>query len=163
MVVCRYPPPTLAADHARALAGLALTGAPFLLPGLSAWVAVPLAGASALFLMFAARTLRRQFTTYVLDDNGLTARGPLGRRVEWRELSRLRLRFYPTRRDRRDDGQDGWMVLTLTTPTASLSVDSTLEPFDPVVERALEAARRHGLALDPTTIDNLYALGFDPG
>lgn len=153
----RYPAAALAGDYARATAGLAMSALPLLLLDLSAWVALPLGAAAVLFAAYAARTALRQTTRIVLDGDGVRAEGLLGGAVRWDALTGLRLRYYATRRDR----SDGWLAMTLT-GGGRVRVDSTLEGFDALAERAAEAARRNGLPLDRATQDNLLALGIDP-
>lgn len=152
----RYPAAALAGDYARAAAGLAMSGLPLLLLDLSAWVALPLAAAAVLFAVFAARTALRQVTRIVLDEDGVRAEGPFGGAVRWTDLRGLRLRYYATRRDR----ADGWLVMTLT-GGGRVRVDSTLDGFDALAERAADAAGRNGIALDRATEDNLLALGIE--
>lgn len=154
----RTPPAALAGDYARAAAGLAMSGLPLLLLDLSAWVAVPLALAAVLFAAFAARTAQRHLTRIVVDDDGVRAEGPLGGAVRWDALSGLRLRYYATRRDR----TDGWLVLTLSGGGGRVRVESTLDGFDALAERAAQTARRNAVPLDRATQDNLLALGIEP-
>lgn len=156
----RTPSAGLMGDYARAAAGLAMTGVPLLLLDLAAWVAVPLGLAAMLFAAFAARTAQRHMTRIVVDDDGVRAEGPLGGAVRWDALSGLRLRYYATRRDR----TDGWLVLTLTgggRGGGRVRVESTLDGFDALAERAAEAARHNAVPLDRATQDNLLALGID--
>ena len=153
----RTSPAALTGDYARAAAGLAMTALPPLLLDLNAWIAVPLGLAAALFAAFAARTVQRHMTRIVMDEDGVRAEGPLGGAVRWDALSGLRLRYYATRRDR----TDGWLVLTLTDGGGRVRVESTLDGFDALAERAAEAARRNAVPLDRATQDNLLALGID--
>ena len=157
MTILRYPPAALAGDYARAAAGLAMTLPPLLLLDLAAWAGVPLGLAALLFAAYAARTAQRHATRVVMDEDGVRAEGPFGGAVRWDALSGLRLRYYATRRDR----TDGWLVLALI-GGGRVRVDSTLDGFDALAERAAEAARRNGLALDRTTQENLLALGMEP-
>ncbi|WP_448191726.1 hypothetical protein [Azospirillum sp. sgz301742] len=155
-LILRYPPAGLMGDYARAAAGLAMTVSPLLLLTLTVWIAVPLGLAAILFAAFAARTAQRHVTRVVVDEDGVRAEGPLGGAVRWDALSGLRLRYYATRRDR----TDGWLVLTLT-GGGRVRVESTLDGFDALAERAAEAARRNAVPLDRATQDNLLALGID--
>jgi len=154
----RYPRATLAGDYARAAAGLALTVLPLALLDLAAWAAVPLGLAALLFAAHALRTAQRQLTRIVVDADGVRAEGPCGGAVRWEALSGLRLRYYAARRDR----ADGWLVMTLSGGRDRLRVESTLEGFDALAERAAGAARRNAVPLDRATEDNLLALGIDP-
>ncbi len=77
--------------------------------------------------------------------------------IPWHGLSGLKLRFYSTQRSR----EQGWLQMTLIAGDATLRIDSTLEDFDTVARRAADAARANGVALEPTTIGNLDALGLN--
>ena len=70
----------------------------------------------------------------------------------------LSLRYYTTRRDK----LDGWMLLKLKGNESVLTLDSSLDGFDDIVLRALEAARANGVALTAATLANLPALGIEP-
>lgn len=155
----RYPPASLAGDYARAAVGLALTALPLALLNVVVWIAVPMAAAAVLFATFAARTARRHLSRLEVDGTAIVQSGPVGRiALPWDTVRRVDLRYYSTRHDR----GDGWMQLTLVGPGGRLTVDSTLDGFDRVAERAAGAAHRNGVALSPVTIDNLLALGIDP-
>lgn len=156
--VLRYPSGVLIGDYARAAAGLALTVAPLALVNVSPWIGAPLALSALLFAAFAARTAQRQLTRVTMDEEGVRAEGPLGATIRWNELTGLRLRYYTTRRDR----TDGWMQASLHGTSGRIRLDSTLDGFDAVIERAALASRRNGLNLSKTTLDNLLALGIDP-
>jgi hypothetical protein len=155
----RYPPGPLVGDYARAAAGLVLTGLPPLLLPLSLWVALPLAVAAGLFVLFAARTAQRHVTVIEMDDNGIHAHGPLGGSISWEHLAQVRLNYYSTRRDR----GLGWMQLGLkgTGAGESVRLESTLDGFDEIAERVAEVARRRGIGMTDTTVSNFAALGID--
>ena len=108
-----------------------------------------------LFALFGARGFLRHRMRIRLSDEGLAVEGLRPRRLAWDGLARCALGYYSTRRNRRD----GWMQLTLRTPSRSLRVDSQIEGFETIVRRAAGAARARGLSLDPVTIENLRALG----
>ncbi len=156
--VLRYPPAVLRADCLRGAAGLALTVPPLALMEVAFWVGVGLGLAGVLFAVFVLRAVVRHVWPVRLDGEGVWTEGPLGVRVRWAELRRLSLRYYATRRDR----TDGWMQLTIGGARGRLTVESTLDGFDDVVERAVQAARRNRVPLSDSTVGNLLALGLDP-
>ncbi|MEO3435454.1 hypothetical protein [Inquilinus sp. CAU 1745] len=160
MPVHIYSRDSLRADYLRAAAGLLLTALPLILVR-PHWIVGLLLGAMALlFLLFLLRTAQRQVTTMHVDDNGIRAEGPMGKAVAWADLSDLRLRYFSTRRDK----QKGWMHLTLKGAGKTLKVESSIAGFEDIVDRAVDAAKAKGLRLEPTTLNNLAALGFDaPG
>ena len=116
-----------------------------------AWV---LAAAAALFLVYFGRTVCRQLTHIEIDEAGIRASGPLGAVIRWENLRSLQLDYYSTRADR----EGGWMQLKLRDARRTIRIDSELEGFAAVVDRAARAAAQRGLALDAATLSNLQAL-----
>jgi hypothetical protein len=155
MAAYRYPVGAVAADYARGLGGIALTGGPLLLmtpSGALAWV---LAACMALFLVYFVRAVVRHLTRIELTGTGIAARGPFGGAVPWDELRSMKLSYYTTRSDR----TGGWMQLDLSTGAGSVSVDSRLEGFAEVAGTAAREAQRRRCPLDQATLLNLKALG----
>jgi hypothetical protein len=152
----RYPSQTLWADYIRASCGALLCGVPLLLIDVNRWLAFFLAGGFMLFGLFLVRTALRHRTRYLLGDDTLCADGPAGGIVEWRRLDRLKLSYFSTKRDR----SDGWMQLAVgSTGGRTVKIDSSLEGFHDVVERAAHAAGETGLTLSEATRANLKAMG----
>ena len=152
----RYPRETLWADYVRAGAGVALCGAPLLTLDVNRWLAVMLAAGFVLFGVFLVRTAMRQHTRYVLGPDTLCADGPGGTLVEWSRLDRLKLSYYSTKRDR----TSGWMQLSVgSTGARAVKVDSALEGFHDIVERAARAAEQNKLELNLSTRANLKSMG----
>jgi hypothetical protein len=86
----------------------------------------------------------------------LCADGPVGGQVDWSRLERLKLSYYSTRRDR----TSGWMQLAVGSAGGRIvKVDSSLEGFYDIVERAAQAAEAAGLQLGPATLVNLRSMG----
>jgi len=152
----RYPRQTLWADYLRAGTGALLCGLPLVLIDLNGWVAAILAAGFGLFAVFFARTALRQRTRYVLGPDTLCADGPAGTLVEWNRLDRMKLSYFSTKRDR----SDGWMQLAVGSAGGRLvKVDSALDGFYDIVERAARAAEGLGLELSPATRVNLRSMG----
>lgn len=170
-----YPIGTLYSDYLRVTVGIALTVGPLLLLDLAPAVAWLLAGLAVLFVWFGARTARRHLSAIELSPQAIAIRGPLGGRLAWDELERMKLAYYaprgrinarrrdrPEARHERDEGQRGWLQLTLRGSRGRrIRVESTLDGFDQVMRRALAAVGHRQLSLDPTTTANLAALGLD--
>jgi hypothetical protein len=157
----RYPWRALALDYAGSAAGLACSLGLVGFVRLAAPVAWVLTAAAALFLVYFARTVCRQLTHIELDEAGIRARGPasglLSAAIRWEDLRSLRLDYYSTRADR----EGGWMQLKLGDAQRTgqtIRIDSDLDGFAQVVERAARAAAERGLALEPSTLANLQAL-----
>ena len=159
MNVYRYPPNTLIGDYLRAAAGLGV--------GLGVLVYVPtglavtavFGSVAALFGAFGARTLHRQVTKVAVTDEEV-ARAAFGTRVlPWRDLEKVKLRYYGTRRQQR--GAGGFMQLTLKGAGTNLVFESNLQGFDYIVWRTARAVRQNRISLDPTSAGNMLALGVD--
>ena len=154
----RYPMRALGRDYAGAAAGLGLSAGLIVFVRLAAPVAWLLAGSAALFLVYFARTVCRQLTRIELDETGIRAVGPAvvtsGAAIRWDDLRALRLDYYSTRADR----EGGWMQLKLGDGQRTIRIDSDLEGFALVAERAAREAARLDLALEPGTVNNLLAL-----
>jgi len=158
MLACRYPPRALVLDYAGALTGFCIAGglAAFTRPAAPvAWV---LGGAALLFLVYLVRTVCRQLTHIELDESGIRAVGPAGiasgAAIRWGDLRVLRLDYYSTRADR----EGGWMELRLGDGQRTIRIESGLEGFARIADRAAVEAGRLGLALDAATVNNLLAL-----
>ncbi|MDI1284125.1 MAG: hypothetical protein PSV46_07000 [Reyranella sp.] len=152
----RYPRETLWADYLRAAAGVVLCGAPLLLLDVNRWLAVILAAGFVLFALFLVRTALRHQTRYVLGPDTLCADGPAGTLVEWARLDRLKLSYFSTKRDR----TGGWMQLSIgSTGGRRVKVDSSLDGFHDIVERAARAAEVGGVDLSESTRANLRSMG----
>ena len=92
----------------------------------------------------------------MLGPDTLCADGPAGGLVEWSRIDRLKLSYFSTKRDR----SGGWMQLTVGSAGGrAVKIDSSLDGFHDVVERAAYAAREVGLALSEATRANLRAMG----
>ncbi len=152
----RYPRQTLWADYIRATAGVVLCGAPLVALDVNRWMAMLLAAGFLLFIVFLARTALRQRTRYVLAADTLCADGPAGTLVEWNRLDRLKLSYYSTKRDR----SDGWMQLAVGSAGGrTIKIDSALDGFYDIVERAAAAAEANKVELGTATRANLKSMG----
>ena len=144
----RYPSQTLWADYFRAGAGALLCGLPLVSIEINNWVAGILGAGFVLFAAFFARTALRHATRYVLGPDTLCADGPGGTLVEWNRLDRMKLSYFSTKRDR----TGGWMQLSIgSTGSRTLRVDSALDGFYDIVERAAQATETARLPLSVAT------------
>jgi hypothetical protein len=149
-----YPKSALFADYARAAAGLIFVGLVILLP-LHWAVAVAFVTIAALLASLGVRTAIRHASRIELSDDGIALRGPIDRVIAWSELNGLALRYFSMRRDRKH----GWMELRLQGGGRRLGIESQIQGFNEIVERAADAAGKRGLALDAATETNLAAMG----
>lgn len=150
-----YPTPAMVGDYARAAAGLVPTVAILAMMPIGMVSGVVLGGFGLLFAVFGIRTALRHGTRVEMSEEALCASGLLPTSILWRELDRMKLSYYSTRRDRRA----GWMQLELRCGRSRVCVDSRIEGFTELVRASARAARTRGLALDAATVANLEALG----
>jgi hypothetical protein len=155
-----YPRSAMIGDYLRAAAGFVPIAVILMIAPVGTGADLILGGLAALFLLFGIRTALRHGTRVGMTETGLSASGPLGASIRWAELDGIKLAYYSTRRDRRD----GWMQLELRAGTARLRLDSRIEGFPKLAERAARAAEMRGLELSAATAANLEALGIgSPG
>jgi hypothetical protein len=160
MSVHRYQPRAVYGDFARAGIGFAISFGAVAVTGFTGFTAWLFGVCAAIFLLFGLRTALRAITNYELTDTGLTrfyatGFGRTERALAWQGLKKLRLRFFPAKRDR----SQGWMEMTLAGEGARMRLDSTLGDFDAIVRAAVGAAERRRLDLSESTLSNLAALG----
>jgi len=153
-----YPAQAMLGDYARAAAGLFPSIAMLAIMPVSVAGATVLGGFAALFAVFGIRTVFRHASRLELTEGGLRSSGLLRTSVSLRELDRIKLAYYSTRRD----GQGGWMQLELRSGSSKLRLDSRLEGFTKVVEASAARAEARGLRFGPATGANLRALGIEP-
>jgi hypothetical protein len=150
-----YPAMAMAGDYLRAAAGLVpcllllLSVSPLSVGG------VILSGLTAIFGAFALRTVLRHGTRIEAGNEGMRSAGAWRRAIVWSELDRMKLGYYSTRRDRRA----GWMQLDLGAGKTRIKLDSRIDGFDDLVQRAALVAAERRLELSPATVSNLQALG----
>lgn len=154
-----YPTPAMLGDYARAAAGLFPIFAIVAIAPVGAVEATVLGGFAALFAVFGIRTALRHGSRLELTDGLLRASGLVRTSVSLRELDRLKLAYYSTRRD----GRDGWMQLELRSGSSTLRLDSRVEGFSKLVEASARAAEARGLLLNAATLANLQALRIELG
>lgn len=153
----RYPLAKLTPDYLRAGIGIAVVGLPLATMELPGVVSAVLACLLVLFLAFALQNLLQHFCRVEMSETSLVMR-PWGTRIDWRELTRLRLAWFTVRRG----GKQGWMELKMRAGRARVRLDSRLDGFDEVARRAVAAAQERELDLDPVTLANLRTLDLVP-
>lgn len=154
MSVHRYPPQTLVGDYMRAGGGLLLTAAPLLWFGPGFVVGLGLFLIASVCLFFVVRTVERNRAIVSVDDDAIVLTSFFRAEVRWADLARLNLAYYALKRDK----QDGWMELTLRDAKSTITLDSRLEGFFGIVQRAARIARERQIPLNQITLSNLKAL-----
>ena len=157
ITVMRYPQGAVIADYIRALAGMVMALGPLAVFNVGSVMVYILAGLGALFIFFGFRTVLRHLTKVEVSAEGIRIAGPVGRAIRWRDLDGMSLRYYTTRRDK----LGGWMLLKIKGKGSVVTLDSTIDGFDDIVVRALDAVRDNGVALEESTLANLPAMGID--
>jgi hypothetical protein len=150
-----YPTSAMVGDYLRAAAGLAPTVMILSTVSVGSVAGLVLGGFAAIFGAFAIRTALRHATGLEVSEAELRVTGLRPATLPWRELDRMKLAYYSTRRDRKS----GWMQLELKAGGARLSIDSRLDGFDRLVRQAATAASQRDVELSEATAANLQALG----
>lgn len=132
-----------------------MSGAVLALAPTVLYVVVLFGGLTGVFLLYTIRTALRHRLRIAADAEGMNIKGARVRSVKWAEVEAVRLRYYSTRRSRKD----GWMTLKLKAGGRWVEINSHLEGFETLARLVAEAANRRGLPLDPTTRGNLSAMG----
>lgn len=161
-MLLRYDRASLKADLWRAAVGLLLTAGPLIAFRPHPIVAAALTLFAILFAIYGARAFHRLDLAFEVTDETLRVRHRWTPEraivVPWAELTGLDLAFYAPRRKR---PQDGWMEMKLRAGRRTVRVESTLDDFDELAERAAAAARARGLRLSEPTVANLTNMGID--
>jgi hypothetical protein len=156
--VLRYSFAALRADYLRAGIGLALTLGPMLFIPVESPALYILGPAALLFLIFGLRTWQHHATRVEFDDTGISLFSLRRVSLGWNDLRAVKLSYYSTRADR----TGGWMQLTLKGEgPRTIRLESSLDGFDRVAQRAAAAVRHNGIELTPATQSNFSMLGID--
>ncbi len=169
MTLLHYPASRLWPDYLRSGLGLLACLGLLLFAAPQSVIFALLTGLSLLFVWLGAITLWRQQIEIELDPSGIASHNRWGferRRtvMPWSDITGIGLRFYSTRRDR----SEGWLQLTIEGHRAEghrarLRVDSNLSGFPHLVQQALAAADRNGIAVSASTRANATRLLTDAG
>lgn len=157
MTTHRYDRTGLYLDDLRAVAGLAIFGAPLVFLKPVPWVAVALGAGTAVFVLFAIRCAIRHRTTVEVSETDITLAAMTATRLDWNAIDRVVLKHYSPRRRR---GQ-GWMQLTLSATGRKIVIESGLNGFDAILRHAASIIRRNGVDVSITTRANFKALNIN--
>ena len=116
------------------------------------------AAGALLFLGFFLRTAQRHLTTFRFSNDAFQAKGPFGKSISLPAVIDIRLRYFSTRKDR--TGESGWFELTIRDPKSKISVDSTINGFDQIMQNCLGIIHQNKLTPSETTIENFSSAGF---
>ncbi len=165
----------LVGDYIRAVVGMAICAAPFLLVEPAPIVADVLYILIAIFFLLLVNTAHRHITRISVDDEAIEARGLIRRRIVWSDLGDLKISYFSSwnfARTQRTVGRDagthdvaaegvagGWLQMRLKAGHTTLRIASNMDGFRDVLNRAVAAALRNHLVLNTATRANLEALG----
>ena len=158
MTEFRYPLGRIVADCSLFGGGAVMSGTVLALAPTVPYVILLFGGLTGVFLLYTIRTALRHRLRIAADAEGMSIKGARVRSVKWANVEAVRLRYYSTRRSRKD----GWMTLRLKADGRWVEIDSHLEGFETLARLVAEAANRRGLVLDPTTRGNFNAMGLMP-
>jgi hypothetical protein len=151
----RYPPAAMTANYVRAAVGGAIAVGILVAAQPGVFFALVLIVLAAVFVGFGLQTALRQATGYGYDERGVFAIGPISRAIEWGDVVNVKLSYYTTKRD----GSSGWWQLDIKGRKSTMRIDSKLDGFAGLAERAVREARSRDVELSPTTLDNLRQFG----
>ncbi len=157
MTAYRYPVGAIRGDYARTAVGFVLCSLPLIFASSSPVVAAIFGALGALFLIFGLRTWKKAHQTVSVDAEGISTSGAGGANLLWKDVDKVRLSYYSTRRDQ----TGGWMQLVLKAGRVRVRVDSALEGFEEIARLAARAVKMNGLALGTSTTSNFLVLGID--
>jgi hypothetical protein len=155
MVELRYPLSSLVYDYMRGILGLGISAVVLQSIGFDTPIFWVILGLTGLFLVWLANTALRHISRIRFDEEGLESMPWPKKSISWSGLEDMALRYYSTRRKRKD----GWMTLTLKSGKSKIDIESSLPHFADIVARAAHAAKQAQLPLDHVTVENMNALG----
>jgi len=151
----RYPQGLVRWEIGKGTAGLVICVGVVVVMQPAGWVAVLLLIIAALFAAYVYQQVRRLPLHFTVDDHGVTRiQGHQRTPFRWNELQEFRLNYYPNGRK----ATMGTLVVVLRNGQGKLKVDSSLDHFPALLQRAARAARERSLTLHPTTEANLTQL-----
>ncbi len=151
----RYPKEGLIADLLRAATGLTVSIAPFFMVELGPVVRILLGFFVILFAVYGFKSWHHRQITVRLSDDAILIDGLFGKSLAWNSLDMLKLGYYSVNRDRKG----GWLQLALRGAGVRLKLESNLDGFSEIVDRAVRAAHEKDLELPHTTLENLQSMG----
>lgn len=157
LAIYRYPFRNLVGDYLRAALGVGLLSMPFFHSFGAHWmISLVLAALLGLFGSFGFATAIRQFSQVLADEHGLRLLGPRRVALPWNEISEVDLRYFSTRREKRD----GWFQVKVKGKGGQIKADSNLDDFDGFLAFLATAITRHGLPVSRIARENFQAAGF---
>jgi len=111
----------------------------------------------ALFLSLLFSTTLRHVTTITVTDDLIRLNSLFDTTIYWKEINDISLSYFSLWRT----GGKGWMQLRLKKTGKTIRIESSLEGFEEVISKALEAVHANQIHVNTTTASNLEALGLN--
>ena len=151
MFTCKYSRKSISGDYIRAIIGLVITGGLLLAATKVTIFQYIFAAGALLFFGFLIRTFLRQFSSFVVTEQGLKRVGLFKRSLSWDQLNNVTLKYFSTRRDRKA----GWYQLTLSDDIVKITIDSELMGFDTVMKICSDVVMQKQLTVSETTSETV--------
>ncbi|MBC8158020.1 MAG: hypothetical protein H8E94_01670 [Alphaproteobacteria bacterium] len=151
MSVHTYPLYTVLGDYIRAALGIAVSTVPLFVITARPLITYLFWVLITIFTVYGLRTLARHYTRIETSNDGIAETGIIRRKITWAELSKLRLKYFSTRRDK----SNGWMQLEMTGNGSRIAITSTISDFSDILAMATEAAHANGIELDKASLTNI--------
>lgn len=151
-----YPRRALLVDYGRAALGLGFTALPVVALETAPFVFWLFSSMAGLFGLYFGRTALRHRYRVERTEDGLAESLLTHRTIRWDEVSELKIRYFATRRDQ----SDGWVQVTVKSPTAKISFDSDISSYDNLLAAIWEALGHRDIKMNDTTVANLSGLGY---
>ena len=158
MTIFHYPMSALRGDYLRGAIGLFVTVGLLIAATKITIFQYLFAAGAILFLGFFLRTAQRHLTTFSFSNDAFQTKGPFGKSISLPAVIDIRLRYFSTRKDR--TGESGWFELTIRDPKSKISVDSTINGFEQIMQNCLDIIHQNKLTPSETTVENFSSAGF---
>ena len=154
MSVHTYPLYTVLGDYIRAILGVGVSTVPLFIITGKPLVTYAFWALIVVFVLYGLRSLGRHCTRIETTDDGVAASSLFRHHFAWSELSKLRLKYFSTRRDK----TGGWMQLEMTGNGRRIAVNSTISDFADMLARATDAAKANGIDIDEASLANIASI-----
>ncbi len=154
MTTHSYPLIAVLGDYFRATLGIGISIVPLVVVTGKPVVTYAFSAMIVVFIGFGLRTVLRHRTEVEVTEEAIAVNLPSRKRIAWSDLGFLRIKYFSTRRNKKN----GWLQMTLAGADQRISVDSKIDGFPDILERAKRAAAENGVELDETSVANMEAL-----
>jgi len=156
MFTCKYSRKSISGDYIRATIGLIITAGLLLAATQITIFQYIFAAGAILFFGFLLRTFLRQFSSFIVTKTNIERVGLFKSSLSWNNLNNVTLKYFATRRDRKD----GWYQLTLSDGIIKITIDSELMGFDNIMKICSDTVIQKRITVSETTSDNFTSSGF---